>query len=197
MNTALRIAELEQTNAQLTAQMATLAQQFGTEVAALRRQLDWFQRQLFGAKSEKQLAIDPAVQGNLLGALGVLAPPTEAPPLPEQAIAYTRRAKVRDAAKWSGYIDDALGREWQMATIQADLMMVPERFDLHYIDENGEPQRPICIHRAILGSLERFIGILVEHFAGVDPLGVVVEQVLDLAGAVDHGGQPRAARARA
>jgi transposase len=99
LNTALRIAELEKTNAQLIAQMATLTQQFGTEIAALRHQLEWFQRQLFGAKSEKQLAIDPAVQGNLLGALGVLAPPTQSPPLPEQAIAYTRRAKVRDAAQ--------------------------------------------------------------------------------------------------
>jgi len=48
--------------------------------------------------------------------------------------------------------------------------MLPERFDLTYIDENGQPQRPIAIHRAIYGSLERFIGILVEHFAGAFPL---------------------------
>jgi threonyl-tRNA synthetase len=48
-------------------------------------------------------------------------------------------------------------------------MMLPERFDLSYIDENGQPQRPIAIHRAIYGSLERFIGILVEHFAGAFP----------------------------
>ena len=74
------------------------------------------------------------------------------------------------APKIDIYIDDALGREWQMATIQADLTMLPERFDLHYIDEHGQPQRPIAIHRAIYGSLERFIGILVEHFAGAFPL---------------------------
>jgi threonyl-tRNA synthetase len=74
------------------------------------------------------------------------------------------------APKIDIYIDDALGREWQMATIQADLTMLPERFDLTYIDENGQPQRPIAIHRAIYGSLERFIGILVEHFAGAFPL---------------------------
>jgi threonyl-tRNA synthetase len=74
------------------------------------------------------------------------------------------------APKIDIYIDDALGREWQMATIQADLVMLPERFDLSYIDENGQPQRPIAIHRAIYGSLERFIGILVEHFAGAFPL---------------------------
>ena len=74
------------------------------------------------------------------------------------------------APKIDIYIDDALGREWQMATIQADLTMLPERFDLHYVDEAGQPQRPIAIHRAIYGSLERFIGILVEHFAGAFPL---------------------------
>jgi threonyl-tRNA synthetase len=74
------------------------------------------------------------------------------------------------APKIDIYIDDALGREWQMATIQVDLVMLPERFDLTYIDENGQAQRPIAIHRAIYGSLERFIGILVEHFAGAFPL---------------------------
>ena len=74
------------------------------------------------------------------------------------------------APKIDIYIDDALGREWQMATIQVDLVMLPERFDLTYIDEDGQPQRPIAIHRAIYGSLERFIGILVEHFAGAFPL---------------------------
>ncbi len=73
------------------------------------------------------------------------------------------------APKIDIYIDDALGREWQMATIQADLVMLPERFDLSYIDEAGQPQRPIAIHRAILGSLERFIGIITEHFAGAFP----------------------------
>ncbi len=73
------------------------------------------------------------------------------------------------APKIDIYIDDALGREWQMATIQVDLMMLPERFDLSYIDDAGQPQRPIAIHRAIYGSLERFIGILVEHFAGAFP----------------------------
>jgi threonyl-tRNA synthetase len=47
--------------------------------------------------------------------------------------------------------------------------MLPERFDLHYIDENGERQRPVAIHRAVLGSLERFIGVITEHFAGAFP----------------------------
>ena len=82
------------------------------------------------------------------------------------------------APKIDIYIDDALGREWQMATIQADLTMLPERFDLTYIDEDGQPQRPIAIHRAIYGSLERFIGILVEHFAGAFPLWLAPVQAV-------------------
>jgi len=81
------------------------------------------------------------------------------------------------APKIDIYIDDALGREWQMATIQADLVMLPERFDLHYIDEHGQEQRPIAIHRAIYGSLERFIGILTEHFAGAFPTWLAPVQV--------------------
>jgi threonyl-tRNA synthetase len=82
------------------------------------------------------------------------------------------------APKIDIYIDDALGREWQMATIQVDLVMLPERFDLTYIDETGQPQRPIAIHRAIYGSLERFIGILIEHFAGAFPLWVAPVQAV-------------------
>ncbi|MBA3876595.1 MAG: threonine--tRNA ligase [Anaerolinea sp.] len=82
------------------------------------------------------------------------------------------------APKIDIYIDDALGREWQMATIQVDLVMLPERFDLTYIDEHGAEQRPIAIHRAIYGSLERFIGILVEHFAGAFPLWVAPVQAV-------------------
>jgi threonyl-tRNA synthetase len=82
------------------------------------------------------------------------------------------------ASKIDIYIDDALGREWQMATIQIDLTMLPERFDLTYIDENGQAKRPMAIHRAILGSLERFIGILIEHFAGAFPLWVAPVQAV-------------------
>jgi threonyl-tRNA synthetase len=82
------------------------------------------------------------------------------------------------APKIDIYIDDALGREWQMATIQIDLTMLPERFDLTYIDEAGKAQRPIAIHRAIYGSLERFIGILIEHFAGAFPLWLAPVQAV-------------------
>jgi threonyl-tRNA synthetase len=84
------------------------------------------------------------------------------------------RVKPGDGAFYAPKIDiqvtDALGREWQTATIQVDRVMLPERFDLWYIDEAGRQQRPVAIHRAIYGSLERFIGVLTEHFAGAFPL---------------------------
>ena len=67
------------------------------------------------------------------------------------------------------YVGDALGRSWQIATIQVDLTMLPERFQLEYIDAEGKPRRPVVIHRAIYGSYERFVGIITEHFAGAFP----------------------------
>ncbi|HET8578551.1 MAG TPA: threonine--tRNA ligase, partial [Methylomirabilota bacterium] len=66
-------------------------------------------------------------------------------------------------------VEDALGRPWQLATIQVDLTMLPERFQLEYIDTDGQPKRPVAIHRAIFGSYERFVAILTEHFAGAFP----------------------------
>ncbi len=66
-------------------------------------------------------------------------------------------------------IEDAIGREWQVATIQLDFVMLPERFDLEYVAEDGSRKRPVAIHRAIFGSFERFVGILTEHFAGAFP----------------------------
>jgi threonyl-tRNA synthetase len=81
--------------------------------------------------------------------------------------------KAGDGAFYGPKIDidvhDALGRPWQLATIQVDLTMLPERFALEYIDADGQPKRPVVIHRAIFGSYERFIAILIEHFAGAFP----------------------------
>ncbi|MBW1827996.1 MAG: threonine--tRNA ligase [Deltaproteobacteria bacterium] len=65
-------------------------------------------------------------------------------------------------------LSDALGRKWQCATIQCDFTL-PERFDLVYIDKDGQKHRPVMIHRVILGAIERFIGVLIEHFAGAFP----------------------------
>ncbi|XP_065630912.1 threonine--tRNA ligase, chloroplastic/mitochondrial 2 isoform X1 [Quercus suber] len=66
-------------------------------------------------------------------------------------------------------IEDALGRKWQCSTIQVDFNL-PQRFDITYVDSNSEKKRPIMIHRAVLGSLERFFGVLIEHYAGDFPL---------------------------
>ncbi|MGA9178316.1 MAG: threonine--tRNA ligase [Desulfobacterales bacterium] len=75
------------------------------------------------------------------------------------------------------HIKDALGRTWQCGTIQLD-MSLPERFNLSYIDENNEKQRPFMIHRVIYGSIERFFGILIEHFAGKFPLWMAPVQTI-------------------
>jgi threonyl-tRNA synthetase len=73
-------------------------------------------------------------------------------------------------------IKDALGREWQMTTIQFDFNE-PERFDMTYVDAEGQHKRPYMIHRALLGSLERFFGVLIEHFGGAFPVWIAPEQV--------------------
>lgn len=74
------------------------------------------------------------------------------------------------------HVKDSLGRVWQCGTIQLD-MNLPERFDITYIDDKGEKVRPVMLHRVIFGSIERFIGILIEHFAGVFPLWLAPVQV--------------------
>lgn len=74
------------------------------------------------------------------------------------------------------HVKDSLGRVWQCGTIQLD-MILPERFDLTYVDHNGDKVRPVMLHRVIFGSIERFIGILIEHFAGAFPLWLAPTQV--------------------
>ncbi|MFZ5948100.1 MAG: threonine--tRNA ligase [Stygiobacter sp.] len=73
-------------------------------------------------------------------------------------------------------IKDALNREWQMSTIQFDFNL-PERFDMHYIGEDGKEHRPFMVHRALLGSLERFFGVLIEHYGGAFPTWLAPVQV--------------------
>ena len=90
-----------------------------------------------------------------------------------------KKSKIKyDIAKGEGafygpkieiHINDAQGRDWQLGTAQLDLAMLPEKFDLSYIDESGQKQKPWVIHRAIFGSFERFIGIMLEHFNGALP----------------------------
>jgi len=76
-------------------------------------------------------------------------------------------------------IKDALNREWQMSTVQFDFNE-PERFDLKYIGEDGKEHRPFMIHRALLGSIERFFGVLIEHYAGAFPIWLAPIQIVIL-----------------
>ena len=83
------------------------------------------------------------------------------------------------------HIKDSLGREWQCGTIQLDFQM-PERFDLTYIGEDGEKHRPVMLHRVIFGSIERFIGVLIENYAGAFPTWLAPVQVKVLPIADSH-----------
>lgn len=80
---------------------------------------------------------------------------------------------------------DAIGREWQLATIQLDFNL-PERFELEYVDENNNKQRPVMVHRAILGSVERFMGVITEHYAGAFPMWLAPEQIRLVPVSDDH-----------
>jgi threonyl-tRNA synthetase len=83
------------------------------------------------------------------------------------------------APKIDLHLVDALGRKWQCCTIQVDFNM-PEGFDLHYIGEDGAQHRPFMVHRALLGSLERFIGVMIEHYAGAFPVWLAPVQAIVL-----------------
>jgi threonyl-tRNA synthetase len=78
--------------------------------------------------------------------------------------------------KFDFHLSDSMGRTWQCATIQLDFAQ-PENFDLEYVDEDGEKQRPVMIHRVIYGSIERFVAILLEHYEGLLPLWLAPEQI--------------------
>ena len=86
-------------------------------------------------------------------------------------VAYTEEAG--EAAFYGPKIDfvvrDVIGREWQLGTVQVDFQL-PERFDLSYTGADNKPHRPVMIHRAPFGSMERFVGMLIEHFAGAFPV---------------------------
>lgn len=74
-------------------------------------------------------------------------------------------------------LKDAIGRKWQCATIQCDFAL-PERFDLHYMDNDGKRKRPVMLHRVILGAIERFMGVLIEHYGGKFPVWLAPVQVM-------------------
>lgn len=96
---------------------------------------------------------------------------------------------VGEAAFYGPKIDfmakDVIGREWQLATIQLDFQL-PERFALEYTGSDGEKHRPVMIHRAVLGSIERFMGVLIEHYAGAFPVWLAPAQVAVIPVGKDH-----------
>jgi threonyl-tRNA synthetase len=93
------------------------------------------------------------------------------------------------------HLKDSIGRTWQCGTIQLDFQM-PERFDLTYIGPDGEKHRPVMIHRVIFGSIERFIGILIEHYAGAFPVWLSPVQVRVLPISEKHLGYAREVKAK-
>jgi threonyl-tRNA synthetase len=99
--------------------------------------------------------------------------------LEAQGLEYTR--VPGEAAFYGPKIDvkvrDAIGRTWQLTTIQVDFNL-PERFDIEYEDEDGSSKRPVMVHRALLGSIERFVAILIEHYAGAFPVWIAPVQVM-------------------
>ena len=133
--------------------------------------------QLFELKPEFKLATRPE---NYMGELKLWqkAEKTLEFSLKQNKLKYG--LKPKDGAFYGPKIDihitDSLGRSWQIATLQLDFQM-PERFELNYIDEKGKKQRPVMIHRAIFGSFERFIGILLEHYGGNLPLWLTPCQI--------------------
>ncbi len=169
-----RVRHFIQDDAHIYVRPDQLADEIGALLSMVKESYGWFglePRYAFATKPDGAIGDD---------ALWERAETLIRSALDDSGVSYTVKPKDGTfyAPKIDIYIDDALGREWQMATIQADLTMLPERFDLTYVDEHGQPQRPIAIHRAIYGSLERFIGILVEHFAGALPLWIAPVQAV-------------------
>lgn len=132
---------------------------------------------VFGFKYHVELSTKPE---NAIGDEAIWDEAIEALKVALEANNLDYRVNEGDGAFYGPKIDfhleDSIGRTWQCATIQLDFAM-PERFDLSYVDENDQRQRPVMIHRVLYGALERFIAILVEHFAGAFPTWLAPVQV--------------------
>jgi threonyl-tRNA synthetase len=154
-----------------------LPSQIKDEISGIIDLVDYVYRQVFGFEYRVELSTRPE---NSMGSDEVWEKATAAlkEALEEQGMEYT--INEGDGAFYGPKIDfhlrDCIGRTWQCGTIQLDFLM-PERFDLVYVGEDGERHRPVMIHRVVLGSIERFIGILIEHYAGAFPLWLAPVQV--------------------
>lgn len=153
-----------------------LPEQITDEIKGVMRLTDKIYKQ-FGFKYKVELSTRPE---NSMGSEEdwELATSALKKALDEMNIAY--EINEGDGAFYGPKIDfhlqDSIGRTWQCGTIQLDFQM-PQRFELEYVGEDGKKHRPIMIHRAIFGSIERFIGILIEHFAGKFPVWLAPKQV--------------------
>jgi threonyl-tRNA synthetase len=153
--------------------------QIGEEVERLLRLVQRVYSD-FGMKPEMKLSTRPA---DFLGAIETWDHAERELKRALEAVGQPYRIDEGDGAFYGPKIDfdvtDAIGRKWQCATIQLDYQM-PERFDLKYIGADNAEHRPVVIHRAIFGSFERFIALLIEHYAGAFPLWLAPVQAIVL-----------------
>jgi threonyl-tRNA synthetase len=155
-----------------------MPEQIGGEIDALLRMIDEVYRD-FGFDERRVMLSTRPPQSIGTDAMWEQAEAALAAALRGAAIDY--QINAGDGAFYGPKIDvvvvDALKRPWQLATVQLDFGALPERFDLTYVRPDGSEARPVMIHRAILGTIERFMGILIEHCAGALPLWLAPVQV--------------------
>lgn len=160
--------------------------QIKDEVSLIMDMVDYIYSEVFGFKYHIELSTRPE---NSMGSddLWTLAEDSLREVLEKRGVKYI--LNPGDGAFYGPKIDfhleDCIGRTWQCGTIQLDFQM-PEKFDVTYIGADGKEHRPAMLHRTILGSLERFFGILIEHYAGAFPFWIAPVQVKILAVGEDH-----------
>jgi threonyl-tRNA synthetase len=146
-----------------------LPSQIQEEIEGVIEFIDYVYRDIFGLNYRVELSTKPE---NAMGPDEIWDVATEALRQAMEAKGMPYKINEGDGAfygpKLDFHLEDCLGRTWQCGTIQLDFMF-PERFDLTYVGEDGNEHRPVMIHRVIFGALERFIGILIEEFAGAFP----------------------------
>ncbi len=152
--------------------------QIESEVISLIRFIDRFYS-IFNLSYEIELSTRP--EDKYIGSLDVWEKSEAALAAACEHAGKTYKVNPGDGAfygpKLDFHIKDSLGRVWQCGTIQLD-MNLPERFDITYVEKDGSRVRPVMLHRVIFGSIERFIGILIEHYAGHFPLWLAPKQVV-------------------
>lgn len=136
---------------------------------------------LFDLKTKCRVSLrDPADTSKYVGDDSLWAPAEACIQEVVAELALEHSVGLGEAAFYGPKLDfmalDALGRSWQLGTIQVDFSL-PERFQLEYVGSDNKPHRPVMIHRAVFGSIERFMGLLIEHFAGDFPLWIAPEQI--------------------